>query len=514
MEWILIAFFASVAGGWAVRKQVSKSRVRRIQAAFQKKRAEAVGAMEQRREKNTVSIENEIRQSRHSFEREAKNKNNEIRSTENRIKEKEKELEQKKEKIQQLMNEKEAQKAPLQEAQDKLNALQEEWKQVKNLEESELEKICGRTREELKQEKLRKIEEEIQSEADAYLKLKEEESREAVVKEAEQIIEMAIQRTSVSHTTDGSSAVVALPNDEMKGRVIGKEGRNIQTLELVTGAEFVLDQIPGTVQIQSPDPMRREVARRAVERLIEDGRINPTRIEEVVRKTKEEVEEMVLEAGEDVLYKLKIKEVHPDIIRLLGKLKFASNHGQNVLLHLKETAYLTSLMAAEIGLDTDLAKRAGLFHDIGKSIEKEVEASHDVVGAEIAKRYGEDPVLINAIEAHHDTKKSISPISDLIAAANAISGSRPGARTEKAHNYMNRIETIEKVASSFKGVDRCYCMQGGRELRVIVNPKIVNDHKANELARNITKKIKESLEFPGDIKVIVIRETRTVESTR
>lgn len=475
---------------------------------------EVMNSLEQRREKSLASLENEFRQSKQKLEKDLRHKNQELKQVENKIRDKDKNLEDKKLRLKTLLEEAESKEALLKEEEKQASMVKEEWNKIVEEEELNLEKLAQKTREELKQEVIQKVEAQVKEECRNYLQNKQKENSEKISKEAQKILEMTIQRMELSHPSEAGVTTVALPNEEMKGRIIGKEGRNIQTLESLTGAEFVLDQIPGAITIQSADAVRREIGRRALEQLIQEGRINPVRIEEVVRHIKADIDDLIQEAGEDVLLELKVHEVHPDLIRLLGRLKFAYSQGQNILLHLKETAYLVEMLAAELSLEPELAKRAGLFHDIGKSIAKDVSAEHDVVGSEIAKRYGEDPLLINAIGAHHGRQRSESPLAELTAASNLISGFRPAARSEKMQNFMNRVENVEKVANSFNGVERSYCVAGGREVRVFVDSKKVDEARATELARQISKKIKENRDISGEIKVVLIRETRIVEISK
>jgi len=514
MSITILILAGSILLGIGLRRLISIGKIRKIQKDFQKKQEEVKATLETRRENHIVSLENEIKQSRQSFDREIRNMQQDLRQVEQRIKDKEKILEQKKQRLLLLQEEKAKVDQHFQEGKNQVEQMKDAFENVLEKMKSELEKQSGQTQEALKQEYLKKFEEEIRGENENYVKLLLHKKREGGSKEAKRILEIVVQRMTLSHTAEGATTMVSLPSDEMKGRVIGKEGRNIQALEMVTGAEYILDQSSNVVTIQCADPIRREVARRSLERLIQDGRINPSRIEEVAKNAKDEIEDMIQEVGEETIFDLNVKEVHPDLIKLIGKLKFRTSQGQNVLHHLKECAYLMNLIASEVGLDATLAKRVGLLHDIGKSIEKEVEGEPVAIGSEIAKRYGEDPVLVNAIESELDQQKAESPIAILTSAVHYLSGSRPGARSEKMQNYMSRLDKIERVASRVKGVERSYALQGGREVRVFVNPEKVNDQQAKELAKEVIRILKDKLEYSGEIKVIVIRETRSVETTK
>ncbi len=510
----ILLFVLCFLAGVGLRRFFVLRKARKNYQEFHHSELEIMSSLEERREKGLASLENELRQAKQGLEKELRHKSQEQKQLENRIREKEKSLEDKKGRIKTLLEEADAKEKVLAEELKKRSEVERQCQELSEKEEHQLEALAGRSREEMKKELAEKVEAQVREETQAYRKNHHKEEDQKIVKEAQKILEMAIQRMELLPVGDGGVATVALPSDEMKGRIIGKEGRNIQTLEMLTGAEFILDQTPGVIVIQSVDAIRREIGRRALELLIQEGRINPVRIEEVVRKIKADIDDLIQEAGEETLLELKVHEVHPDLIRLLGRLKFAYSQGQNVLQHLKETAYFAEMMAAELGLPTELAKRAGLFHDIGKSIAKDVSAEHDLVGKEIAKRYGEDPVLIHAIEAHHGRVPFETPLAAIIAASNVLSGSRPAARSEKMQHHINRVEAIEKTANSFKGVERSYCVAGGREVRVFVDSKQVDEPGASELARQISKKLKENRDLSGEIKVVLIRETRIVEFTK
>jgi ribonucrease Y len=373
-----------------------------------------------------------------------------------------------------------------------------------------LEAVTGITRQEALQRLVEELENEAKLEAAAAIKEIRDEARMTANREARKIVLTAIQRTAATHTIENTVSVVQLQSDDMKGRIIGREGRNIRAFEAATGIEVVVDDTPEAVILSGFDPVRREIAKISMERLVLDGRIHPGRIEEVVEKTRGEVEDEVIEAGEEAVIELGLHGLHPELIRLVGRMKFRSSYGQNLLAHSMEVAQLASLMAAELDLDPRKARRAGLLHDIGKVVEGELESPHAIVGMELAQRYKEHPEVCNAIGAHHDEIEMTSPLSPIVQAADAISGSRPGARREGLENYVQRLTALEEVARGFEGVQRVYAIQAGRELRVIVNHDLVSDARADQMARDISKKIEHELQYPGQIKVTVIREVRSV----
>ncbi len=373
-----------------------------------------------------------------------------------------------------------------------------------------LEQIARMTRDEAREVLLKQIESQVRYEAAQMAYKIKEEARAKAEREAKEIIATAIQRCAASHTAETTVTVVSLPSDDIKGRIIGREGRNIRAFEAATGVEVIIDDTPEAVILSSFDPVRREIAKIAMEALVRDGRIHPARIEEVVEKARAEFDERVREIGRQVIVDLGITDMKPELVEYVGRLKFRSSYGQNLLQHSIEVAKLAALMAAELGLDVEKAKRAGLLHDIGKLV-PDVEMPHALIGAQIAKRHGEDEVVVNAIAAHHEDVDPLSPIAVIVAAADAISGARPGARRETLEAYLKRIEKLEEIASAYPGVEAAYAMQAGREVRVIVQAERVNDAQAMEMARQIAQEIEEHLEYPGQIRVVVIRETRAIQ---
>ncbi len=375
----------------------------------------------------------------------------------------------------------------------------------------ELIKISNMSVEEAKKELLGNLEKELTHETGKMIKEIEDQAKVEAEKKSRKIISLAIQRYSADQTVETTTSFVPLPSDDMKGRIIGREGRNIRTFEMLTGVDLIVDDTPEAVIISGFDPIRREIARLSLEKLITDGRIQPARIEEVIEKTKILVDNKIQEEGEKVVFDTNVKNISPKLINLLGKLKYRTSYGQNVLQHSIEVAYLSEIMAAEIGANSQLAKRAGLLHDIGKAVDREIEGTHAMIGAEIAKKNGESVKVINAIAAHHCDVEPKSIEAVLVQSADAISASRPGARREMLETYIKRLENLEEIANSFEGVERAFAIQAGREIRIIVNPEEIDDYTSKKIARDISKKVEKNIDYPGQIKVMVIRETRSVE---
>ncbi|HSE87808.1 MAG TPA: ribonuclease Y [Candidatus Binatia bacterium] len=375
----------------------------------------------------------------------------------------------------------------------------------------QLEQVAGMTREEAKRNLIDQMVEEAKHDSAKRIRLVEEGAKEEAVRKSQKIIALAIERLAGDFVAERSVTVVALPNDELKGKIIGREGRNIRALEAATGIDLIVDDTPETVVISGHNPIRREIARLSLEKLISDGRIHPGRIEEVVRKSEQELEEAIREAGQKAIFDVGVHGVHPEIIKLLGRLKYRYSYAQNVLLHSIEAAFICGMMASELGLNEKQARRAALLHDIGKAVDHEVEGSHAIIGAELARKYGESPKIVNAIAAHHEDVKAETILAPLVDAADALSGARPGARREMMESYVRRLEELERITNSFKGVEKSYAVQAGREIRIMVQHEIVSDDEASRMAREIARKIETEMTYPGQIKVTVIREVRSVD---
>jgi len=448
---------------------------------------------------------------RTDFEKETKTRREELISLERRLIQKEENLDRKVDILDKKERDVVVKERGISKQLDLISQRQKDLERVLVQEKQMLQKIAHLTADEAKQLLLKKIENEVKRESDIMVNRLVDEARQKSDKEARKIIGLAIQKCAADHTVETTVSVVNLPSDDMKGRIIGREGRNIRALEIATGIDVIIDDTPEAVILSGFDMVRRETARIALERLIEDGRIHPGRIEEVVEKVKKEMDVSIREEGERAIFDLGLHNVHPETIKLIGRLKYRTSYGQNVLQHSKEVAYLMSVMASELRVDPTLAKRIGLLHDIGKAVSHEVEGAHAKIGADLARKYGEIETVIHPIEAHHEDIEPRTLLAVLAQAADAVSASRPGARRETLETYIKRLEKLESIADSFKGVDKAYAIQAGREIRVIVQPDRITDEAATSLARSITKKIEEGLEYPGQIKVTVIRETRAIE---
>jgi ribonuclease Y len=444
-------------------------------------------------------------------EREIRERTKELNQLDKRLRQKEDQLEKKLEHIERKENELIRREKEFQSKEQLLKEKENNYSQLIKEQTLLLEKIAGITQEEAKQELLKRIEDEVKYDAAKLIKRIEDEAKENAEKKAKEIISFAIQRYASDYVSDATVSAVSLPGDDMKGRIIGREGRNIRAFEAATGVDLIVDDTPELVTLSAHDPVRREIARIALERLIADGRIHPARIEEIVEKVKKEVDATIREEGEKAFFDLGITSVHPELIKIVGRLKYRSSYGQNILQHSKEVAYLAGMMAGELKVDVKLAKRAGLLHDIGKAVDHEMEGSHQEIGAILAKKYGESDYVINAILAHHEDVDPICIESALVAAGDALSAARPGVRRESIENYLKRLAKLEELAMSFNGVDKCYAIQAGREIRIIVKPEEVSDELCTLISRDLAKKIEAEMTYPGQIKVTVIRESRYVE---
>lgn len=490
--------------GIKYRKKVAEAEIGSAEQESKRILGEAQKAAENKKREILLEAKEEIHRSRIELDKEIKERRNEIQRFERRLVQKEETLDRKLEAFEQkdeLLNKKIKE---IKEQQVKTLEIQE--KQLK-----ELERISGLTTDEAKDFLLKSVESEVRHEMAILVKDLETKAKEEALRKSKEIIACAIQKCSADYVSEVTVSVVPLPNDEMKGRIIGREGRNIRTLETLTGIDLIIDDTPEAVILSGFDPIRREVARIALEKLIVDGRIHPARIEEMVEKAKKEVDNIIREEGDNATFETGVHGLHPELVRLLGKLKFRTSYGQNVLYHSIEVSKISGMLAAELGVDVSLAKRAGLLHDIGKAIDHEVEGSHVTIGADLAKKYKEGNDVINAILSHHGDIEATTIISVLVQAADSISAARPGARRETLESYIKRIEKLEEIANSFTGVEKSFAVQAGREIRIIVKPEDVNDEEVVLKAREIVKKIESELEYPGQIKVNLIRETRAIE---
>ncbi len=449
-----------------------------------------------------------------TLEKEIKEKKDEVKEMENRLVLREQNMDKRDETFQkreQLLDEREDK------LNEKLNKIQDDKEEIEKIKQEQIDmlsKISGLNKEKAKELVMKKVEEEMSTEITSYIKEQEEEAKLVVDKKAKELLVSSMQKYSQDMANEHTVSTIELPNNEMKGRIIGREGRNIRTIESITGVDLIIDDTPEVIVISSFDPLRREIAKITIETLIKDGRIHPTRIEEIYDKTVKEMKQKIIEYGNDALFKLGITRVPTELIEIIGKLHFRTSYGQNALQHSMEVASLAGVMAAELGENVSLAKRAGLLHDIGKAIDHEIEGSHVDIGVEIAKKYKENDVVINAIASHHGDTESTSVISTLVQIADALSASRPGARNDSLENYIKRLEQLENMTLDIKGIEKSYALQAGRELRILVKPEEVDDLTSHKIAREIKEKIEKEMQYPGTIKVTVIRETRVTEEAK
>ena len=504
---IIVCVLSVIIGGlvgFFMRKKIAEATIGSAEKEADNILINAKKEAEAKKKEILLEAKEESLKVKNEIENESRERKQEIQKFEKRLIQKEEALDKK---AQNLEKKEELQQEKL----AKLEEERENIEKISNQKREELEKISGFTTEQAKEYLLSNLDLELTHEKAMRIREMEASVKQEADKKAKQIIGLAIQRCAVDHVAESTVSVVSLPNDEMKGRIIGREGRNIRTIESLTGIDIIIDDTPEAVILSGFDPMKREIARIALEKLILDGRVHPAKIEEMVDKAKKEVEAMIREEGESACFEAGVHGVHPELIRLLGKMKFRTSYGQNVLKHSLEVAYLTGIMAGELGLDVTLAKRAGLLHDIGKAIDYDEEGSHIELGSALCKKYKENPVVINAVESHHGDTEPTSLISVLVQAADAISAARPGARRETLETYIKRLQNLENIADSFEGVEKSFAMQAGRELRIMITPEVVDDDGLVLLAREISKKIEEELEYPGQIKVNLIRETRAIE---
>lgn len=490
--------------GYTLRKKTAESKIESAEKEAHRILENANKEAENAKKEEIVKAKEEIIKSRNELEEEIRERRSDVQQQEKRLIKKEENLDQK------IYNVEQKEKK-LEQKEEELEKSQEEIQKLKDSQLDELEKIARMSVDEAKSVLLHRVDENLTSEKADRIKKMEDEIKEKSEDTAKNIITYAIQKCAADHTAESTVSIVALPNDDMKGRIIGREGRNIKALENLTGVDFVIDDTPESVVISGFDPLRREVAKVALQKLIDDGRIHPTKIEEMVEKAKEEVAKIIKDEGERASMEAGVINLHPDIINLLGKLKFRTSYGQNVLMHSIEVSNLARMMADELGLDTKLAARAGLLHDIGKALDHDMEGTHVEIGVEILKKYKENDKVINAVQAHHGDVEPQTPEAYLIQAADAISASRPGARRETLEAYIKRLEQLEGIANSFSGVEKSYAIQAGREIRIIVEPEKVSDDQMVIMARDIAKKVEDEMEYPGQIKINVVREKRAID---
>ncbi|MFZ5597501.1 MAG: ribonuclease Y [Bacillota bacterium] len=500
----ILAIIISFAIGYLVRKSIAEAKIATAETQAGRIIEEAQKAAEAKKRETLLEAKEEALKLRNDVERENKERRTELQRLERRLMQKEESLDRKTEGI-------EKKEESLNRKESEVEKIKQELSNVYQRQVAELERISGMTSDEAKQILLNDIEKEVQHEAAKLIKDIEEKAKEEGEKRAREVISLAIQRCAADHVAETTVAVIPLPSDEMKGRIIGREGRNIRAFETLTGIDLIIDDTPEAVILSGFDPIRREVARISLEKLIVDGRIHPARIEEMVEKAKKEVDVQIREAGEQAIFETGIHGLHQELVNLLGRLKYRTSYGQNVLKHSIEVAHLAALMAAELGADVQLAKRAGLLHDIGKAVDHEVEGPHVTIGVDLAKKYRENSDVIHAIAAHHGDEEPKTIVAVLVQAADAISAARPGARRETLENYIRRLQKLEEIASAFEGVEKTYAIQAGREIRIMVKPDRVDDLAAIRLVREIAKRIETELDYPGQIKVTVIRETRVVD---
>lgn len=502
---IIVAIVASLAVGVYLgiqrRKQVAEKAIGSAETEANRIVSEAIKSAEAKKKEFLLEGKDELHRLRNENEKEISDRRKEVQRQERRIQQKEETLDRKMDNLEKKENN-------YQRKQKEVEQKLQEVEQVKKSQFEMLERISGYSADQAKDYLLQQLDTELDHEKSVKILEYEEKLKEESDKRARNIISLAIQRLAADQVSDATVSVVSLPNDDMKGRIIGREGRNIRTIETLTGVDLIIDDTPEAITISSFEPVRREIARVALEKLISDGRIHPARIEETVEKARREVEATIKAEGERTVVELGVNNIHPELVKLLGRLKYRTSYGQNVLRHSIEVAYISGMIASELGLNPTVAKRAGLLHDIGKALDHEMEGSHIQLGVEVARKYKESDAVIHAIHAHHGDVEAKTVVACIVQAADAISAARPGARRENIENYIKRLQQLEEVGKSFPGVDSCFAIQAGREIRVMVKPEQINDDKMAPLAREISKKIEQELEYPGQIKVNIIRESR------
>ncbi|NLF26682.1 MAG: ribonuclease Y [Clostridiales bacterium] len=500
----VVSLAVGLAAGYFYRKNAMEKKIGQTEEFARNMLEEATRKSEDKKKEAVLEAKEEIIRLKSELDKEVRDRRSEVSRLERRVTQREEQLDKKSDHL-------EAREESLAEKFKEAERLERDAHALHDQQKDELERIANLTMEDAKNILISRIQKDAYHDAAVMVREIEARAKEEGDKKARNLIALAIQKCAADHVAETTVSVVALPNDDMKGRIIGREGRNIRTLETATGVDLIIDDTPEAVIISAFDPVRREVARIALEKLIMDGRIHPARIEEMVEKARKEVDQQIREAGEQAVFETNLHNIHPELVKLLGRMRYRTSYGQNVLRHSIEVSHLAGIMAAELGADAHIAKRAGLLHDIGKAIDHEVEGTHVTIGAELAKKFRENDHVINCIMAHHGDVEATSVEAVLVAAADAISAARPGARRESLENYIKRLEKLESIAYSFEGVETCYAIQSGREVRIIVKPEDVNDAGTLILAKEIVKRIESEMEYPGQIKVNVIRETRAVD---
>ena len=504
----IVALIVGVAGGYVLNYFISKKKLQNSKEQANKILEDAYAQAKNIKQQNIKQTNDEISLLKSTFEAENRERREEARRSEERIAQRENSLEKREEALDKKLESIDEQKEKLVLIEQDLNKKFGEVEELKGQVVSKLESVAGYTKEQAKEEIIARYTQEAKIESAKAIKEIEDQTKNDADKLARNIIALAIQKCAIDQVSEATVSVVTLPSEEMKGRIIGREGRNIRALEAATGIDFIVDDTPEAITLSGFDPIRREIARISLEKLIMDGRIHPARIEEIVNKVRRDVEQTIKEAGENACFDADIHNLHPELVKVLGRLKYRTSYGQNVLNHSLEVAYIASLLATEIGANAKIAKRAGLLHDIGKAVDFEVDGTHVSIGVELARKYKENEAVIHCIQAHHNDVEPQTIEAVLVQAADAISSARPGARRESLENYVKRLENLENIATSFDGIENAFAIQAGREVRVMVKPEEISDEQAIVLARDIAKKIESELEYPGQIKVHVIRESR------